>query len=232
MRGNIDVVISNEVIACQTSALYFTPLLQLYWTARLMSVLRNALCSARPCRKLPWTATSRSLSSHAIEPSSAYFDRARASDPSVTSTPADLTPAQRDVLDASLRVDQAGELAADYIYRGQLAVLRRDPTYGPIIQASHRTLTSVVAGAESILLQEMWDQEKKHLAVMNLLRVQHDVRPTALWEVAKIAGFGLGAVSALMGREAAMACTEAVETVIGEHYDECVSSPAPDAPLY
>lgn len=68
----------------------------------------------------------------------------------------------------------------------------------------------------------MWDQEKRHLFVMNKLQAQHRVRPTLLWEVAKIAGFGLGAVSALMGREAAMACTEAVETVIGEHYDEYV----------
>lgn len=68
----------------------------------------------------------------------------------------------------------------------------------------------------------MWDQEKKHLNVMNKLQVQHRVRPTVLWEVAKVAGFGLGAVTALMGKEAAMACTEAVETVIGEHYDECV----------
>jgi ubiquinone biosynthesis monooxygenase Coq7 len=66
----------------------------------------------------------------------------------------------------------------------------------------------------------MWDQEKKHLLVMNKLREQHCVRPTMLFEVAKVAGFGLGAVTALMGREAAMACTEAVETVIGEHYDE------------
>ena len=57
---------------------------------------------------------------------------------------------------------------------------------------------------------------------MNKLQVQHQVRPTALWEVAKVAGFGLGAVTALMGKEAAMACTEAVETVIGEHYDEYV----------
>jgi ubiquinone biosynthesis monooxygenase Coq7 len=70
----------------------------------------------------------------------------------------------------------------------------------------------------------MWAQEKKHLAVMNKLQVQHQVRPTALWHVAKVAGFGLGAVTALMGKEAAMACTEAVETVIGEHYDEYVPS--------
>lgn len=66
----------------------------------------------------------------------------------------------------------------------------------------------------------MWDQEKKHLYVMNKLQIQHRIRPTVLLEVAKVAGYGLGAVTALMGKEAAMACTEAVETVIGEHYDE------------
>jgi ubiquinone biosynthesis monooxygenase Coq7 len=80
----------------------------------------------------------------------------------------------------------------------------------------------------------MWEQEKKHLVVMNALRAQHGVRPTALTALAKAAGFGLGAASALLGREAAMACTEAVETVIGEHYDESVtplpSLPAADEP--
>jgi demethoxyubiquinone hydroxylase (CLK1/Coq7/Cat5 family) len=66
----------------------------------------------------------------------------------------------------------------------------------------------------------MWDQEKKHLNVMNKLQLQHHVRPTVLWEVAQVAGYGLGVATALMGKEAAMACTEAVETVIGEHYEE------------
>lgn len=68
----------------------------------------------------------------------------------------------------------------------------------------------------------MWDQEKKHLIIMDELQSQHRVRPTLLLDVAKVAGFGLGAITALMGKEAAMACTEAVETVIGEHYDEYV----------
>lgn len=66
----------------------------------------------------------------------------------------------------------------------------------------------------------MWDQEKKHLAVMDKMQIQHRVRPTMLMGAAKIGGFGLGVATALMGKEAAMACTEAVETVIGEHYDE------------
>jgi ubiquinone biosynthesis monooxygenase Coq7 len=71
----------------------------------------------------------------------------------------------------------------------------------------------------------MWEQEKKHLIVMDKLQVQHSVRPTLFSDVAKMGGFALGAATALMGKEAAMACTEAVETVIGEHYDECVLSP-------
>ena len=58
---------------------------------------------------------------------------------------------------------------------------------------------------------------------MNKMQLQHRVRPTILWEVAQVAGYSLGVVTALMGKEAAMACTEAVETVIGEHYQECVS---------
>ncbi len=72
--------------------------------------------------------------------------------------------------------------------------------------------------------QSMCEQEKKHLKVMNLLQAQHRVRPTILWDVARVAGWGLGAATAMMGKEAAMACTEAVETAIGEHYDECVLS--------
>jgi len=134
-------------------------------------------------------------------PSSAYIDRISRPNESTSSTPDDLSPSQRRLLEAALRVDQAGEVAANYIYEGQLAILRHDP-------------------ATSALIQDMWAQERKHLAVMNKLQVQHQVRPTALWEVAKVAGFGLGAVTALMGKEAAMACTEAVETVIGEHYDD------------
>jgi len=55
---------------------------------------------------------------------------------------------------------------------------------------------------------------------MNKIQRQHHVRPTILWEVAQVAGYGLGVVTALMGKEAAMACTEAVETVIGEHYQD------------
>ncbi|KAG1754205.1 COQ7-domain-containing protein [Suillus lakei] len=132
-----------------------------------------------------------------------YTDPSKNQEPGVSTSP-DISPEQREILDSALRVDQAGEIAANWIYRGQLAVLGRDPRVGRLIQ-------------------EMWDQEKLHLEVMDKLQLQHKVRPTLLSDVAKAAGFALGAATALMGKEAAMACTEAVETVIGEHYDEKLS---------
>jgi ubiquinone biosynthesis monooxygenase Coq7 len=153
-------------------------------------------------------------------PSAIYTDPSRANDPAVCTTP-NITDAQRQQLDSALRVDQAGEIAANYIYMGQMAVLGRDRTLKPLIQVGLFNGNTVILFTSST--QEMWDQEKKHLEVMDKLQVQHRIRPTLLSDVAKVAGFGLGAVTALMGKEAAMACTEAVETVIGEHYDESAS---------
>ena len=50
------------------------------------------------------------------------------------------------------------------------------------------------------------------------------VRPTALLPIWDIAGFAIGAGSALIGgKEGAMACTVAVETVITEHYNDQVT---------
>jgi ubiquinone biosynthesis monooxygenase Coq7 len=73
------------------------------------------------------------------------------------------------------------------------------------------------------MVKETRNQDKRHLEVMNhKLQPQHQVRPIILSDVVKAAGFALRAATALMSKEAAMTCTEAVETVIGEHYDECV----------
>ncbi|CAK5279567.1 unnamed protein product, partial [Mycena citricolor] len=161
--------------------------------------------------------SSPSKRAYSAFPSAIYLDASRCHEAAVNTTP-QLTEAQREQLHNALRVDQAGEIAANYIYMGQMAVLGRSPTLKP-------------------LLQEMWDQEKKHLYVMDKMQIQHRVRPTILSEVAKVAGFGLGAATALMGKEAAMACTEAVETVIGEHYDdqlkemELLPSDHPSVPL-
>ncbi|KAI8822685.1 COQ7-domain-containing protein [Fimicolochytrium jonesii] len=113
----------------------------------------------------------------------------------------ELTETEKDMIAAMLRVDHAGELGANWIYKGQLAVLGGDPKVGPVVQ-------------------HMWDQEKFHLKVFDSLIGQNRVRPTALRPFWEVAGYVLGAGTALMGKEAAMACTEAVETVIGQHYND------------
>ena len=101
-------------------------------------------------------------------------------------------------IDAILRVDHAGETAAAKIYDGQLVILKYT-SVGPTIQ-------------------HMKDQEQEHLDTFNKLLVENNTRPTALLPIWNVMGFGLGMASALMGEKAAMACTIAVEEVIGEHY--------------
>ncbi|MEQ9488936.1 MAG: demethoxyubiquinone hydroxylase family protein [Alphaproteobacteria bacterium] len=110
--------------------------------------------------------------------------------------PGDPKPA-RDV-DAMIRVDQAGEYGAARIYAGQLSILADKPS-GPVIR-------------------EMAEQEQRHLDTFNKLIVDRRVRPTALTPVWHVAGYALGAATAMMGEKAAMACTVAVEEVIDEHY--------------
>jgi ubiquinone biosynthesis monooxygenase Coq7 len=101
-----------------------------------------------------------------------------------------------------LRVDHAGELGAVHIYRGQRAVLNRAP-------GKNRT---------AFQLQEMEAHEAEHLAAFNRLLTERQVRPTLLAPLWRAAGFTLGAATALMGEKAAHACTEAVESVIEQHY--------------
>ena len=100
-----------------------------------------------------------------------------------------------------LRVNQAGEYGATRIYAGQLAVLGdRSPA------------ARAVAG--------MAAQEERHRAHFDAMIAARGVRPTLLQPVWDIAGFALGAVTAAIGPEAAMACTAAIETEIDRHYGE------------
>ncbi len=107
-------------------------------------------------------------------------------------------PDKATLLDQIIRVDQAGEYGAKRIYEGQLAVLK-DTDAAPVLKA-------------------MLAQEEEHLKTFTAIMAKRGVRPTALAPVWHVAGFALGAATALLGKEAAMACTVAVEDVIGEHY--------------
>ncbi|MCI5045294.1 MAG: demethoxyubiquinone hydroxylase family protein [Aquisalinus sp.] len=107
-------------------------------------------------------------------------------------------------LQEMLRVDHAGEYGAVQIYKGQRAVFDRLPQKARL----------------SRLLKEMEEGEQKHLKAFDGLLAEHKARPTAFAPVWNIAGFALGAGTALMGEKAAMACTSAVEEVIEKHYAE------------
>tara|TARA_B100000579_G_scaffold97185_1_gene77104 strand:- start:78 stop:590 length:513 start_codon:yes stop_codon:yes gene_type:complete len=107
-------------------------------------------------------------------------------------------------LDQILRVDHAGEIGASKIYEGQIKILG-NTEIGP-------------------LLQKMKDQEQEHLDTFHQLLNDHKVRPTALLPIWNAAGFVLGAFTASLGKDAAMACTIAVEEVIGKHYQKQAAS--------
>lgn len=107
-------------------------------------------------------------------------------------------PTREELIARMIRVDHAGEYGAARIYDGQLAVLANAPSAGTI--------------------REMRAQEQKHLDTFDRLVAERRVRPTALMPLWHVAGFALGAATALMGERAAMACTAAIEEVIDEHY--------------
>ena len=107
-------------------------------------------------------------------------------------------PGRAELIARMIRVDHAGEYGAKRIYDGQLALLGR-------------------SGAAPAI-REMAEAEQAHLDAFDELLVERRVRPTALAPVWHVAGFALGAASALLGERAAMACTVAVEEVIEAHY--------------
>jgi ubiquinone biosynthesis monooxygenase Coq7 len=112
-------------------------------------------------------------------------------------------PAARELVERTIRVDQAGEFGAVRIYQGQLAALR---------------WTGRANGEAGRKIAAMARTEREHNKVFDRLLVERRVRPTALAPLWKVAGFALGAATALLGDKAALACTVAIEETIDEHY--------------
>eukprot|EP01083_Nonionella_stella_P065797 172693_1 len=112
----------------------------------------------------------------------------------------DCSPAVQSAIDEMLRIDHAGEMAAVRIYEGQLATMRDR--------------------SEAATIQHMKRQEEEHVRWCKRSISEYRSRPSALMPLWEAAGFALGASTALIGKEAAMACTVAVETVIAEHYND------------
>lgn len=110
-----------------------------------------------------------------------------------------------------IRVDHAGEYGAKRIYQGQMKVLGKNPRLKK-------------------LLQEMMDHEQEHLEYFENAIPARRVRPTALLPLWHVGGFAMGAITAMMGEKAAMACTVAVEEVIEQHYQKQLAELGADEP--
>lgn len=104
-------------------------------------------------------------------------------------------------IEAILRVNHAGELGAKQIYNAQRRIIGDDPN-----------------------LVLMANQEEQHLKTFTQLMVENKVRPTLMQPLWHVLSYGMGAVTALMGKKAAHACTIAVEEVIVEHYQEQIDA--------
>jgi ubiquinone biosynthesis monooxygenase Coq7 len=113
-------------------------------------------------------------------------------------------PVPTDQVKRMVRVDHAGEHGAARIYEGQLAILGKRPVGDTI--------------------RHMAAQEREHRDAFDRMLVERRVRPTLLGPFWDVAGYALGAATALMGERAAMACTVAVEEVIDEHYQHQVDA--------
>jgi ubiquinone biosynthesis monooxygenase Coq7 len=112
---------------------------------------------------------------------------------------------------AMIRVDQAGEYGAVRIYAGQQAVMgARAP------------------GADKIAA--MAAQEAGHARDFAALLSARGARPTLLQPLWHVAGFALGAATALVSPEAAMACTAAIEQEIDRHYTQQLEEIGDDDP--
>tara|TARA_X000000950_G_scaffold264100_1_gene336986 strand:- start:267 stop:785 length:519 start_codon:yes stop_codon:yes gene_type:complete len=102
------------------------------------------------------------------------------------------------VLDEIIRVNHAGEFGAQRIYSGQIKFTK------------DKKLKKT--------LQEIANQEEVHLKFFEEMMIQKRVRPTLMYPIWDIAGFSLGAITSVLGKDYVMACTEAVESVIVDHY--------------
>ncbi len=110
---------------------------------------------------------------------------------------------KKEVISEILRVNHAGELGAKRIYEGQIAFTKDQK--------------------QKKLMLHMKEQELEHLRFFENEIPKRKARPTIMTPFWEICAYGLGAATAMMGAKAAMACTEAVEEVINEHYLEQIS---------
>ncbi|WP_339915551.1 demethoxyubiquinone hydroxylase family protein [uncultured Brevundimonas sp.] len=101
-----------------------------------------------------------------------------------------------------LRVNHGGEHGAINIYSVQIAVARlRAPDLLPF-------------------LREALDHERSHRCQFRDLMPSREAKPCRMMWIWGVGGGVLGLLTGILGREAILACTQAVETTVHRHLDD------------
>ena len=107
-------------------------------------------------------------------------------------------------LEEIIRIDHAGERGAIKIYEGQLLALKTIKQDNDL----------------KYKIEEMKEQERKHLEYFEKEIQKRKIKPTYLLPLWDLMGVGLGFGTALLGKKSALLCTASVEEVIEEHYQD------------
>jgi ubiquinone biosynthesis monooxygenase Coq7 len=102
-----------------------------------------------------------------------------------------------------IRVNHAGEYGAVRIYHGQLKSFAKKDMFDILPE-----------------IEYMKQQEINHLKYFNKKLVEEEVLSTVFLPFWHVIGYGLGYISAKLGDDFAMTCTESVEEVIDKHYQD------------
>jgi ubiquinone biosynthesis monooxygenase Coq7 len=114
----------------------------------------------------------------------------------------DLSRPNTSVTARILRVNHGGEHGAIRIYRAQIAMARlRCPDLLPF-------------------LMDTLGHEERHLAAFRSMMPARAAKPCRAMWIWSVGGALLGGLTGLMGREAVLACTEAVEATVHRHLDD------------
>ena len=103
-------------------------------------------------------------------------------------------------IDEIIRVNHAGEYGAQRIYSGQIKFCKEEDLKKK--------------------LKRIIDEEYEHYKYFNDVMISKRTRPTLMNPLWHHGGFLLGMFTSLLGEKYVHACTEAVEEVIVEHYEE------------
>src|SRR5580693_6052121 len=155
--------------------------------------LRSVFAPARASRPLPEPSPVPAPPQAEGSPTTTQWAAATAAPPS-------LSEAEKRASAALMRVNHAGEIAAQALYHGQSLVARSDTTRALLLKAAH--------------------EETDHLAWCETRLKELDSRPSLLNPLWYAGSFAIGAAAALLGDRASLGFVVETERQVEGHLDE------------